>query len=124
MPSQAKSSWAVTRYFGAAKDLPGVRELFETEIIPDAPRKTRTGWAVLLRIRMHESLPAMLVCINQLLRVQKTGRLQHQHRIRFAVDTETDVSLAAPVACSVTLKCLLQEAAISPYPTGLLWLAG
>ena len=29
------------RYFGAAKDLPGVRELFETEIIPDAPRKTR-----------------------------------------------------------------------------------
>mmetsp|Transcript_68525 Transcript_68525/g.160691 ORF Transcript_68525/g.160691 Transcript_68525/m.160691 type:complete len:299 (-) Transcript_68525:65-961(-) len=29
------------KYFGAAKDLPGVRELFETEIIPDAPRKTR-----------------------------------------------------------------------------------
>lgn len=29
------------KYFGAAKDLPGVRELFETEVIPDAPRKTR-----------------------------------------------------------------------------------
>lgn len=29
------------KYFGAAKDLPGVRELFETEIVPDAPRKTR-----------------------------------------------------------------------------------
>jgi len=29
------------KYFGAAKDLPGVRELFETEIVPEAPRKTR-----------------------------------------------------------------------------------
>jgi len=29
------------KYFGAAKDLPGVRELFETEHIPEAPRKTR-----------------------------------------------------------------------------------
>eukprot|EP00930_Biecheleria_cincta_P087967 TRINITY_DN77202_c0_g1_i2.p2 TRINITY_DN77202_c0_g1~~TRINITY_DN77202_c0_g1_i2.p2 ORF type:complete len:336 (-),score=112.18 TRINITY_DN77202_c0_g1_i2:137-1144(-) len=29
------------KYFGAAKDLPGVRELFETEIAPEAPRKTR-----------------------------------------------------------------------------------
>lgn len=29
------------KYFGAAKDLLGVRELFETEIVPDAPRKTR-----------------------------------------------------------------------------------
>merc|ERR1712151_373443 len=29
------------KYFGAAKDLPGVRELFETEVIPEAPRKTR-----------------------------------------------------------------------------------
>ena len=25
----------------AHEDLPGVRELFETEIVPDAPRKTR-----------------------------------------------------------------------------------
>jgi len=29
------------KYFGAAKDLPGVRELFETEEVPEAPRKTR-----------------------------------------------------------------------------------
>jgi len=29
------------KYFGAAKDLPGVRELFETEAAPEAPRKTR-----------------------------------------------------------------------------------
>jgi len=29
------------KYFGAAKDLPGVRELFETEAVPEAPRKTR-----------------------------------------------------------------------------------
>jgi len=29
------------KYFGAAKDLPGVRELFETEQVPEAPRKTR-----------------------------------------------------------------------------------
>lgn len=29
------------KYFGAAKDLPGVRELFETEALPEAPRKTR-----------------------------------------------------------------------------------
>lgn len=29
------------KYFGAAKDLPGVRELFETEVTPEAPRKTR-----------------------------------------------------------------------------------
>lgn len=29
------------KYFGAAKDLPGVRELFDTEAIPEAPRKTR-----------------------------------------------------------------------------------
>lgn len=29
------------KYFGAAKDLPGVRELFDTEVIPEAPRKTR-----------------------------------------------------------------------------------
>lgn len=29
------------KYFGAAKDLPGVRELFETEVAPEAPRKTR-----------------------------------------------------------------------------------
>jgi len=29
------------KYFGAAKDLPGVRELFETDIAPEAPRKTR-----------------------------------------------------------------------------------
>jgi len=29
------------KYFGAAKDLPGVRELFETEVVPEAPRKTR-----------------------------------------------------------------------------------
>jgi hypothetical protein len=28
------------RYFGAAKDLPGVRELFQTEA-PEGPRKTR-----------------------------------------------------------------------------------
>ena len=62
LPSQAIPSWAVTRYFGAAKDLPGVRELFETEIIPDAPRKTRTGWPALT---LHESLPAMLVCTGR-----------------------------------------------------------
>eukprot|EP00124_Ichthyophonus_hoferi_P003491 Ihof_evm2s305 gene=Ihof_evmTU2s305 len=29
------------KYFGAARDLPGVRELFEQEV-PDAPRKTRS----------------------------------------------------------------------------------
>merc|ERR1712217_171329 len=29
------------KYFGAAKDLPGVRELFEVEVVPPAPRKTR-----------------------------------------------------------------------------------
>eukprot|EP00747_Dinoflagellata_sp_TGD_P162249 gnl/TRDRNA2_/TRDRNA2_179643_c0_seq1.p1 gnl/TRDRNA2_/TRDRNA2_179643_c0~~gnl/TRDRNA2_/TRDRNA2_179643_c0_seq1.p1 ORF type:complete len:363 (-),score=124.69 gnl/TRDRNA2_/TRDRNA2_179643_c0_seq1:62-1045(-) len=29
------------KYFGAAKDLPGVRELFETNEAPEAPRKTR-----------------------------------------------------------------------------------
>lgn len=29
------------KYFGAARDLPGVRELFETEATPEAPRKTR-----------------------------------------------------------------------------------
>jgi len=29
------------KYFGAAKDLPGVRELFETEHAPEAPRKSR-----------------------------------------------------------------------------------
>jgi pre-mRNA-splicing factor ISY1 len=29
------------KYFGAAKDLPGVREIFEAEHIPEAPRKTR-----------------------------------------------------------------------------------
>jgi len=29
------------KYFGAARDLPGVRELFETEVVPEAPRKTR-----------------------------------------------------------------------------------
>mmetsp|Transcript_69270 Transcript_69270/g.123347 ORF Transcript_69270/g.123347 Transcript_69270/m.123347 type:complete len:311 (-) Transcript_69270:137-1069(-) len=29
------------KYFGAAKDLPGVRELFEQEAVPEAPRKTR-----------------------------------------------------------------------------------
>lgn len=29
------------KYFGAAKDLPGVRELFETEALPEAPRKSR-----------------------------------------------------------------------------------
>merc|ERR1712151_899298 len=29
------------KYFGADKDLPGVRELFETEVVPEAPRKTR-----------------------------------------------------------------------------------
>jgi len=29
------------KYFGAAKDLPGVRELFETEAVPEAPRKSR-----------------------------------------------------------------------------------
>lgn len=29
------------KYFGAAKDLPGVRELFEADVIPEAPRKTR-----------------------------------------------------------------------------------
>eukprot|EP00933_Yihiella_yeosuensis_P034625 TRINITY_DN28102_c0_g1_i1.p1 TRINITY_DN28102_c0_g1~~TRINITY_DN28102_c0_g1_i1.p1 ORF type:complete len:304 (+),score=72.61 TRINITY_DN28102_c0_g1_i1:176-1087(+) len=29
------------KYFGAAKDLPGVRELFESEVVPEAPRKTR-----------------------------------------------------------------------------------
>lgn len=29
------------KYFGAAKDLPGVRELFETEAVPEAPKKTR-----------------------------------------------------------------------------------
>lgn len=29
------------KYFGAAKDLPGVRELFEAAVVPEAPRKTR-----------------------------------------------------------------------------------
>lgn len=29
------------KYFGAAKDLPGVRELFENEPMPEAPRKSR-----------------------------------------------------------------------------------
>lgn len=29
------------KYFGAAKDLPGVRELFEAEVVPEAPRKSR-----------------------------------------------------------------------------------
>eukprot|EP00429_Kryptoperidinium_foliaceum_P089108 CAMPEP_0176207136 /NCGR_PEP_ID=MMETSP0121_2-20121125/12459_1 /TAXON_ID=160619 /ORGANISM="Kryptoperidinium foliaceum, Strain CCMP 1326" /LENGTH=283 /DNA_ID=CAMNT_0017546101 /DNA_START=80 /DNA_END=928 /DNA_ORIENTATION=- len=29
------------KYFGAAKDLPGVRELFEATVVPEAPRKTR-----------------------------------------------------------------------------------
>merc|ERR1719230_1134353 len=29
------------KYFGAAKDLPGVRELWEQQQIPNAPRKTR-----------------------------------------------------------------------------------
>merc|ERR1712187_667803 len=29
------------KYFGAAKDLPGVAELFENEIVPEAPRKTK-----------------------------------------------------------------------------------
>jgi pre-mRNA-splicing factor ISY1 len=29
------------KYFGAAKDLPGVRELFEQQAAPEAPRKTR-----------------------------------------------------------------------------------
>lgn len=29
------------KYFGAAKDLPGVRELFDADIVPPAPRKTR-----------------------------------------------------------------------------------
>merc|ERR1719401_3171759 len=29
------------KYFGAAKDLPGVRELFEADVAPEAPRKTR-----------------------------------------------------------------------------------
>mmetsp|Transcript_35409 Transcript_35409/g.53245 ORF Transcript_35409/g.53245 Transcript_35409/m.53245 type:complete len:233 (+) Transcript_35409:112-810(+) len=29
------------KYFGAAKDLPGVRELFEQNHVPSAPRKTR-----------------------------------------------------------------------------------
>lgn len=29
------------KYFGAAKDLPGVRELFESEAVPEAPRKSR-----------------------------------------------------------------------------------
>lgn len=29
------------KYFGAAKDLPGVRELFEKAEVPEAPRKTR-----------------------------------------------------------------------------------
>merc|ERR1712050_804150 len=29
------------KYFGAAKDLPGVRELFESEVVPEPPRKTR-----------------------------------------------------------------------------------
>merc|ERR1712190_2164 len=29
------------KYFGAAKDLPGVREVFEAEVVPEAPRKTR-----------------------------------------------------------------------------------
>lgn len=28
----------------SCQDLPGVRELFETEIVPDAPRKTRRGF--------------------------------------------------------------------------------
>jgi pre-mRNA-splicing factor ISY1 len=35
------ASHAGYKYFGAAKDLPGVRELFETEAVPEAPRKTR-----------------------------------------------------------------------------------
>jgi len=35
------SSHTGYKYFGAAKDLPGVRELFETEAVPEAPRKTR-----------------------------------------------------------------------------------
>jgi pre-mRNA-splicing factor ISY1 len=35
------SSHTGYKYFGAAKDLPGVRELFETEVVPEAPRKTR-----------------------------------------------------------------------------------
>lgn len=29
------------KYFGAAKDLPGVRDLFEAAVVPEAPRKTR-----------------------------------------------------------------------------------
>eukprot|EP00929_Paragymnodinium_shiwhaense_P046087 TRINITY_DN23485_c1_g2_i1.p2 TRINITY_DN23485_c1_g2~~TRINITY_DN23485_c1_g2_i1.p2 ORF type:complete len:313 (-),score=122.93 TRINITY_DN23485_c1_g2_i1:335-1273(-) len=29
------------KYFGAAKDLPGVREVFEQEVVPEAPRKSR-----------------------------------------------------------------------------------
>merc|ERR1712151_942695 len=29
------------KYFGAAKDLPGVREVFEAEQVPEAPRKSR-----------------------------------------------------------------------------------
>merc|ERR1712125_77163 len=29
------------KYFGAAKDLPGVREVFEAEVVPEAPRKNR-----------------------------------------------------------------------------------
>mmetsp|Transcript_29466 Transcript_29466/g.67879 ORF Transcript_29466/g.67879 Transcript_29466/m.67879 type:complete len:314 (-) Transcript_29466:35-976(-) len=29
------------KYFGAAKDLPGVRELFEKQEVPEAPRKSR-----------------------------------------------------------------------------------
>lgn len=29
------------KYFGAAKDLPGVRDIFESEPAPEAPRKTR-----------------------------------------------------------------------------------
>jgi len=46
-PAQAEvygaelASHAGYKYFGAAKDLPGVRELFETEAVPEAPRKTR-----------------------------------------------------------------------------------
>jgi pre-mRNA-splicing factor ISY1 len=35
------SSHTGYKYFGSAKDLPGVRELFETEAVPEAPRKTR-----------------------------------------------------------------------------------
>jgi len=35
------ASHAGYKYFGAAKDLPGVRELFETEVVAEAPRKTR-----------------------------------------------------------------------------------